>query len=269
MRTRGVLAGLALVMAFGSTGCAFQKPSLKFKSVQVKDVDLEGATLNLVYTLKNPNPVGLNLASVAYALEVEGHHVVSGRPPNGLSVRQNAYTDLVFPARIKFREIVPAVQVFLTKDKANYRASGEIGVKTPIGIVKLPLSYAASFEVPKIPDFKFQTPAIHNLSLTGARIVFPIKITNKNSFPLPLDGFSAAFSIAGVRVGKSSAQLPKVFEGNETKVVQMPIDIDFASAGMAVANAIRTKRAHVKLDGALNAGNLSLPISLSENLSFR
>jgi len=265
MRTRGMLAGLALVVAFGSTGCAFQKPSLKFKSVQVKDIDLEGTTLNVIYTLKNPNPVGLNLASVAYALEVEGHHVVSGRPPNGLSVRQKANTDLAFPARIKFREIMPAVQVFLTKDKANYRASGEIGVKTPIGVVKLPLSYAASFNVPKIPDFKFQTPAIQNLSLSGARIVFPIKITNNNSFPLPLNGFSAAFSIAGVRVGNTTAALPKVFEGNQAQVVQMPIDISFAKVGMAVANAIRTKRAHV----ALSAGSLSLPISLSENLSFR
>lgn len=269
MRVRGMLAGLALVVAFGSTGCAFKRPTLRFKTVQVKDVDLEGTTLNVVYTLKNPNPIGMKLASVAYALEVEGHQVVAGRPPRGLAVRQKGYTDLVFPARVKFREIAPVVQTFLTKDQAQYRASGEIGIETPIGVLRFPLSYTNTFPVPKIPAFRFQTPVIQNISLTGARINFPIHITNKNPFPLPLNGFSAAFSIAGVRVGSANAALPKVFEANQAHVVQMPIQVDFMKVGMAVANAIRNKRARVSLDGSLVSGELSLPIKLSENLNFR
>ena len=269
MRVRGMLAGLAMVVALGSTGCAFKRPTLKFKTAQVRDIDLEGTTLNVVYTLRNPNPVGMKLASVAYALEVEGHQVVSGRPPRGLAMRQQGSTDLVFPARVLFREIVPVVQTFLTKDQANYRASGEVGINTPIGVMRFPISYANTFPVPKIPAFKFQTPVIQGISLTGAKIVFPIHITNKNPFPLPLNAFSAGFSIAGVRVGSANAALPATFEANQSHVVQMPIQIDFLKVGTAVANAIRNKRAHVQLDGSLVSGGLSLPIKLSENLSFR
>lgn len=269
MRMRGLVAGLAVLAAMSATGCAFQKPTLKFKSVHVRDVDLEGTNLDVVYTLKNPNPIGLKLASVDYALEVEGRSVVSGKPAKGLSVRQAGATDLVFPARVKFQDIVPTVQVFLKQDEAKYRASGAIGIQTPLGVIKLPLSYSSTFPVPKIPDFDFQTPVIGGLSLTGARITFPIKITNKNPFALPLKAFSAGFSIGGTKIGSTKAELAQAFGAQESKVVNMPIDINFMQVGSAVANAIRTKRALVKLDGALQSGGLSLPISMSKTLDFR
>jgi LEA14-like dessication related protein len=269
MRARSMLVGLATLAVLSTTGCAFQKPTLKFKTAQLQDVDLEGTTLNLVYTLKNPNPIGLQLASASYALEVEGHQVVSGKPPHGLAVKAASSTDLIFPAKIKFKDIASVVQVFLEKDTASYRASGEIGVQTPIGVIKLPLSYQSTFPVPKVPSFKFQSPKIQNISLTGARISFPVLITNRNKFALPLGAFSAGFSVAGVKVGSAAASMPKEFAAGQGQVVEMPVDIDFLQAGAAVANAIRNKRAQVKLDGALKSGTLSLPINLSENLSFR
>jgi LEA14-like dessication related protein len=264
-----MVAGLAMLAAMSATGCAFQKPTLKFKTVHLREVDLEGTTLDVVYTLKNPNPVGLKLATVDYALEVEGRQVVSGKPARGLSVRQNGATELVFPARVKFQDIVPTVQVFLKQDTAKYRASGAIGIQTPIGVVKLPLSHSSTFPVPKIPDFDFQTPVISGLSLSGARLTFPIKITNKNPFALPLKSFSAGFTVAGTKIGSTRAELAQAFAPQQSQVVNLPIDINFMQVGTSVANALRTRRALVKLDGALQSGGISLPIEMSKTLDFR
>src|SRR5688572_5335062 len=120
------------------TGCAalrdfflsaFQKPTLRFKQARLADAALSGVTLDLVYSLENPNAIGLSLAEVDYALFVEGKQVVAGKPPNGLQIAANGQSDLTFPANIKFADVAPVVQTFLTQDTARYRAEGHIGVQ--------------------------------------------------------------------------------------------------------------------------------------------
>ena len=260
---------LAVAVASLATGCAFTKPTLTFKNARATEVDFEGATLQLTFALKNPNPIGFNLDSIRYQLDVEGRHVVSGKPPDGVTVAAQGVSDLVFPARIKFLDIVPTIETLLKKDKASYKASGAVGIRTPIGPIELPLSYAGSFQVPKFPGFQFQPPRLQSISFQGARIVFPVQIQNKNGFPLPLGGVSASFNIAGANVGSVQALTPQFLAASKAQVVEIPLDINFLQAGFAVANAIQSRSAQVQLKGALKSGSMSIPIDLNERLSFK
>lgn len=269
MRTRSIHLVIAVALGLFATGCAFQKPTLRFKNAQLRETTFEGTTLDLTYTLKNPNPIGLSLASLSYGLEVEGHHVVSGKPPNGLKVPSQGSSDLVFPAHIKFQDIVPVVQVFLQKDQAAYTAKGEVGISTPLGVLRLPISYSSTFPVPKLPTISLQSPVIQSLSLAGARVVFPIQVSNRNPFPLPLGGLNANLKIAGASIGSASATSPANLAAGGAQIVELPVNISFAQTGMAVANALRTRSAHVKLDGSLNAGGMAIPVDLSQVVSFR
>ncbi len=265
------LARLALLFAVAlfAAGCGFTKPTLSFKNVRLRETDLEGTTIDVIYRIKNPNPIGISLAEVSYAFEVEGHPVVSGKPPNGMRIPQKGEADLVFPAKVIFGQIAPVIQVFLTQDTARYRASGSIGISTPIGVLRFPLSYENTFPVPKIPRFSFAKPRVEGLSFNGARVVIPLTMTNSNAFPIPLGGFSASIAIANANVGQASAAMPPLLAAGESRMVELPINVDFFQAGMAVANAIRGGAADVRVDGALRAGGLSLPIRLQQNLSFR
>jgi LEA14-like dessication related protein len=269
MSARTLRLALLLALVAAGSGCAFKRPTLRFKSAAVAETDLEGTTLQVVFAFKNPNPLGLDIAEVSYALEVEGHSVISGKPPNGLNLRSNGSTDLVFPARVRFLDLAPVIETFLTKDVAHYKASGTIGIQTPLGILRFPLSYENSFAVPKAPAFAFQSPRVQNLSFAGARVVFPLQMTNRNSFPLPLGGFSANIAISGSQVGTANAAMPTSLGAGETRTVELPLDVNFMRAGVGIANAIRGGSAHVRLDGALRSGASSVPIVLEQNLSFR
>lgn len=260
---------LAAALALLVPGCAFVKPTLDFKSARATNIDLEGANLELTFALRNPNPLGFNLDSIRYDLEVEGRPVVSGKPPNGLAVKPQGVSDLVFPTRVRFQDIAPVLTTFLTKDRARYRASGAVGIRTPIGPIELPLSYQGSFPVPKLPDVTFQPPRIQSLTIQGARIVFPIQIANKNEFPLPLGGLSANLAIAGASVGTVQAVTPPSLAASQAHVLEIPLDVNFWQVGWAVAQAIQSRSANVRLSGALRSGAASLPIEMSENLTFR
>ncbi|MET0402522.1 MAG: LEA type 2 family protein, partial [Cystobacter sp.] len=134
-RSHLLLAVLALTFI---TGCAtlqswakkaFKKPTLVFKTARLSQASLSDATVDLVYTLNNPTPLGLNLASVNYSFFVEDKQVVAGTPSKGMNLAANGKSELVFPANVRFADIVPVVQTFLTKDSARYRAAGSLGVK--------------------------------------------------------------------------------------------------------------------------------------------
>lgn len=261
---------IAVALALTATGCTLiQQPTLAFKNARALDTDLEGTTLQVTYALKNPNPIGLSLASVSYDLEVEGHKVISGKPPNGLRVAAQGSTDLTFPARVRFQELVPVLMTFLSKDQASYRASGTVGIQTPIGPIQLPLSYSGVFPIPKVPALAFQQPRLQGLSFTGVRVVFPIQVSNKNVFPLPLGGLSANVNIAGAQVGMAQASLPQNLAANQAQVVEVPVEVNFLQVGFAVANAIKSGQAPVKFEGAFQCGNLRIPISMSETLRFK
>ena len=59
-----------------------ERPTLSFKEARLPHVDFQGAELDLVFLVTNPNPVGLDLTRVSYKLEIEGHPVAAGTPRN-------------------------------------------------------------------------------------------------------------------------------------------------------------------------------------------
>jgi len=272
MRLAAVAVGLALSLSCCAAlsklfKSAFQEPDLRFKTVNLRNVSLSGLDLDTVWTLKNPNPVGLSLAEIDYTLFIEGKQVVAGAPRQGLQIRANDTSQLVFPADIKFQEIVPALGTFLNKDTAKWRAQGHIGVKTPIGILKFPLSKEGSFEVPKVPKLEFQPPRITNLSFNGATMEIPIKLTNRNSFPLPISGLVGQLGIGGANVGNISTGGLGMLDGRGSRTVSVPVTVNFASA-LQAANAIRQGKGELSLRGNLQSGGSQIPISLSEFENF-
>jgi LEA14-like dessication related protein len=272
MRRR--LAVLALLSLSGCAAltevlqAAFTRPTLTFKSAKLSDVSLDSLTLDTVWLLDNPNAIGISLARADYRLTVEGKQVVAGVPPQGLTLPASGSTELRFPASIKLADVFPLAADLATKDYAQYTVSGTVGVDTPLGVLDFPLSYQGQFEVPKVPKVELQSPRITRLGLQGATVEFPIVITNRNSFALPLQGVTGALKVAGHEVGRVSTPDLGQLEGKGTRVVEVPLDIELWNAASAVAAALQGGSAPVSLEAQLKSGNSSVPIDVSQVLQF-
>lgn len=263
---QGILGCSLLQTLCGS----FHQPTLTFDRLELLDVSLTGATLNLHFNLHNDNPVGLKLASLSYNFAVENHPFFSGKPANGLQVRADGVTPLAFPAHVEFKYLAATIQTFLTKDVASYTASGSIGVSTPVGVVTLPLSKSGTFTVPKIPAVSVQAPTLNNISFTGAHLTLPVQIDNgRNFFPIPLGGLSTAVTINGAPAFAPSIPGQSPLGAHEKRVVNLGVDVNFAQAGMAVANALRNRRADIGLNGNLSVGGMTVPVSFRQSFNLR
>jgi len=265
----------ALLLGLFSTDCAllknlssaFKEPTLTFKSASLADASLGGATVNLVFSVENPNSIGISLADVTYAFSVEGKQVVAGQPPAGLQIPAGGSADLTFPASVKFSDLASVVETFLTKDSASYRAEGQVGFQTPVGVLHVPLFKEGEFEVPKVPKFEFGSPRIAELSLAGATLEFPVTVTNRSPFALAIQSFSGALQIAGANVGTLSSGDFGQLEAKGSRQLTLPVAIHFAQAG-AVAAALREGRANVSLSGQVHSGGTAVPLSITQVISF-
>lgn len=263
------LSGCAYLAEFlkGAQGAGlFNQPTFTFKTANLEHITLGGLDLDTVWELNNPNNVGISLASIDYALFIEDKQVVAGQPQNGLQIGANGASNLHFPANIKFVDVAQVLETFLTKDRAKWKAEGSIGVQTPIGVIKLPMSKEDTFEVPKIPAVVFQNPKVTNISLTGATIEIPMQVTSKNTYPIPLGVVTGNLAIAGSNVGTVST--PSLGDVTGTKTVALPVTVNFISAAGAVVNAIRGGNAQVTFNAQMQSGTQQVPIKVDQMLSF-
>jgi len=261
-----LLSGCSLLKSLATPA---QEPSLSFKAAQLESVDFEGANLNLVFQVTNPNAQGINLASAAYALEVEGHQIVSGQPPGGLQIPGNGSADLTFPAHLVFQQLAPALEALWSRDQVAYKASGSVGFNTPLGVVSMPLAHQGTFAPPHTPQAELGTPRLTQVTLTGARLIVPLKLTNRNPFPLPLGALLGSVEVDGTRVGKVALAEQPSIAGSATKLVELPLEVSFLSAGKAVLQAVQRGSAQLKLDGELRSGAASLPLHLEQNVQLQ
>jgi LEA14-like dessication related protein len=259
------LSGCALLKDFLSK--SFQEPTLTFKDVRISELSLTGATLDLIYTVDNPNPTGISLAEVEYGLFIEGKQVVAGKPPQGLQIPASGRSDLVFPTSVKFADIAPIIQTFLSKDFAQYRAEGAIGLETPVGVVRFPLKKEGQFEVPKVPAFQLGTPRISNMTLWAATVELPITVTNRNSFSLPLGGLAGVINIANAPVATISTGELGALDAKGTRAINLPFTVKLFEVA-AAANALRQGSAQVSFQGNLLSGGAKVPVSFAERLTF-
>ena len=255
--------GCSLLQRAGSS--AFERPALSFKEARLPQIDFQGAELDLVFLVTNPNAYGLDLTRASYDLEVEGHKVAAGTPKNGLKIPARGTAEVTFPARLLWNEIAPALEAVFAMDRVRYKASGELG----LGPVVLPLTHEGTFEAPKMPKLDVGSPQITSLSLTGARLALPLKIDNVNAFPLPLGGILGTVDIAGARVGRialpESAPVPS--KGQTT--LNIPLNVSFLQTGAAVAQAIRTGVAEVTIDAILNAAGATIPVKVARTVELQ
>jgi len=238
---RVTLALLTVLVLF--SGCAevgklaaaaVDPPRLRFRSVEVRSVDLEAATLGFNFEAENRNAVSLEVARITYGLEVEGKKVTSGEAPGGLNLPAKGKAPLTFTARLRYQD-VPGIAALLGKrETVRYRLSGAIGVQTGLGMLEVPVSHEDTVKL-----------------------------------PIPAGKLDAALSLDGVEVARVDERDLSTVRKNGSAVVVIPIQLDLDQAGRAAAELVRGGKVQVELRGEADLAGIKLPLDLSGKLPGR
>lgn len=256
------LAGCSSLLSF----LGGSRPDITFKKVNLQGFDLEGVTLGLVYDIDNPYDIGIKIAEVDYQLEVEGRRVFRGSPNEGLQIPARGTREVTFPAQVRFTDVIPAARTIFTQGKFAYRASGSMGLSTPVGMLRIPLSQSGNFDSPSLPKIRIADIKAPKVTGTGAELQIALDLTNDNPFPLPLESLDYGLSFNGSRVGGGTAKGASVASGR-TRRINLPVKVDLAGAGRAVLPFLQGRAADVALTGKMDFGSVTGPLKAAEKVS--
>jgi len=281
MRTAPRLAALAAaVLALSTAGCAglkdlaasaFQKPRLDFKGASIEQLDLEGATIGLAVDLTNPNGFGLDVAKVGWSLDAEGTRVATGDMAGGLAIPSKGTAPLTIPVRVRWKDVPGIVGLFgKGGDGLGYRAAASVGVNTPIGVVELPVSHAGTVKLPALPSFSVQGLAVRGVSLSDVTFDVKVGVKNPNMFPVPAGklGWSLALGGGAPVARAENAPLAAVGAG-QTGTLDLPVRLDFRSAGKAAMDLARGGDVRVKLVGTAEVAGMAFPLDVDTTVPAR
>jgi LEA14-like dessication related protein len=249
---------------------AFQEPRLTFRSASVDALDLEGATVGFTWDVENPNAIGIDLARAAWNIEVEGTRVAAGDLPSGLKIPANGKAPLTFPVRVRFRDVPGIVSLIGSgKEDLGYRLSGSLGLRTPIGVLDLPMSHSDRVKLPALPRFALDGLRVRSVSLSAVAVDVRLRVQNPNAFTIPGGEIDYALALAGTSVARAQGASVRAVPGGGNAIVEIPVRIDVASAGRVAADLARGGDVQVELTGKAELAGLPLPLDLRGRVPAR
>lgn len=263
-----LLAGCAAVQDLARA--TFQEPRLSFRSASLSALDLDGATVDFTWDLENPNALGVDLARAGWQVEVGGTRIAGGDLPGGLRVPANGKAPITFPVRVRFRD-VPGIVSLLGggKGELDYRLSGSVGVRTPLGVVDLPMSHTDRLKLPSLPRFGLDGLRVRSVSLSSVALDVRLRVQNPNAFPLPDGELDYALALAGTSVARAEGASVGKVPGGGSAIVEIPVRIDVMAAGRVAADVARGAEIPVELTGNAQLAGLPLPLDLRGKLPAR
>ena len=260
------VVGIAL-----GTGCAavreiasqaLARPSADVTGVRLTGISLDSADLAFDVAITNPLGTAVPLVDVAFSLASSGDPFVEGVTRFDRSIGAGATETVTLPVSLDYIEMVRTLASVRAGQVIPYDASLELSLSLPGGqALRLPLTKQGEIPVPKAPSVNVSSIRWDELSLTRARGVVALDVTNTNAFRFDLSGLDYGLSLGRNRIADGAAARTESFSPGERASLELPLDISPVSLGASVFDILRGRHAPYALDLGLTVGTPFGPMS--------
>lgn len=140
-------AALSLVLSVAGCSAIFETPELQFRGIRVNSIGIEGASLEILVDVYNPNSYRLGLARLSYDLAIENVHWGVGSLASPMGVDGGDTATLRLPLDVSWSRLGDIGRQALQTGVVNYGVSGQMTVATSVGDVNVPYSKSGRFSV--------------------------------------------------------------------------------------------------------------------------
>jgi LEA14-like dessication related protein len=140
-------AALVLVLSGARCSAVFEKPELQFRGLRVNSIGLDGASIDVVVDVYNPNSFRLGVDRFSYDLSVEDVHFGAGETDSPVSVEGHGTASVRLPLHVDWSRLGDVGRGALQTGSVNYGVSGEMTISTGFGRRRVPYSKAGRFSV--------------------------------------------------------------------------------------------------------------------------
>ena len=128
-------------------GSIFQKPELQFRGLRVNSIGFDGASLDILVDVYNPNSYRLALQRFSYDLAIENVNWGLGSTDSPMAVDARNSATIRLPLEVSWSRLGDVGRQALQTGSVNYGVTGEVIVGTSLGDVRVPYSKSGRFSM--------------------------------------------------------------------------------------------------------------------------
>jgi len=236
MTTRPLLFSVPLLL--GACSDSGYLPTVSFERLDLQRISWEDVDANFVFSVRNPNPLTIDLARFDYDLSFSGVHWVSGDNPDGLVLEASGSSEWALPTHIVFQDLYDLVQATKGEDTIPFEIAGTFGFDTSIGAVDLPYRADGGFPALRTPDVGYQALRVTVVGLTTADLALVLGVTNDHGSNLWFKDFDYDVDLSDFDIGSGQvADLGQALP-DTTTTLTLPFTVDLLESGMAVLDIL-------------------------------
>jgi LEA14-like dessication related protein len=264
-----LFASVALAGCAGLLRSAVARPSVSVRDARLSSLSFQGADLQFDLAVSNPNRFGLRLGGLEYALNVEGASVLRGRQDASLALEPNATSSLSLPVTLRYADLWKALTQVVSRRDTDYTLEATLAFDLPAGqTLRVPLRHTGKVPVLRMPKVRLDHLSLRDVGLQGADLAVALAVENPNDVPAILDGLDYGLELSGTPIGRARSDARVEVAPNATRTVTIPVRVDLARLGTAVASLLRSgQRVDYRLDGTAEV-TAALPAFAPSDLPF-
>jgi LEA14-like dessication related protein len=216
-------------------------PRATVERVEFTGIDFSQIDLLFTVRIDNPNPFGVSLAGLDYALSVEGSAILSGDLDRGLQIAAGASSTVQIPVSVSYRNIFDVVEGSGDQGQLAYRMDFALKFDLPgIGSQRLPLRHEGDLPALRIPSISFRQLRLNSISLRSIDLELVLGIDNPNPAALNIKAFRYDLDING-RSWLSAAVIPsRNLGGGSDQEIRVPVSLSILEVGQSVVQLLRS-----------------------------
>ncbi|MGI9076481.1 MAG: LEA type 2 family protein [Gemmatimonadaceae bacterium] len=147
-KTIAFAAAAAIITGAGCKSLAtrtFAEPVVTFRDVKINGLGLTGGSLDINLSVYNPNGYDLDATRLTYKLWVDSLEFGTGAIDKRFTVQEKDSSIVALPLNFNWQGVGSAGRELLNTGSVNYRVTGDITVRSPLGNHTLPYDRTGRF----------------------------------------------------------------------------------------------------------------------------
>ena len=275
MKRREFVFGAAATAALWPTaGCAtllelldgaLQRPKIKILNMKILDTSLEKVKTQFNAQITNPNPFGLSLAGLKYAIDVDGREMVEGNAQYKIQLKAIGSSKTLFPVNFAFANTAKTLLSLLQKNTVDYKLNSSFSFQIPQlnRTVAVPVSFGGNLPVPSLPKISVSSFDFTKVSARGIGVKILTRVTNNNAFSIPVDNLSFNVKLNQRSVLQNRAVNGLRVASGKTQSVPLEFSVNPLDIGLSALEILQRPQIKWGVDADLKSGLLKLPFAKS------
>ena len=141
-------AAAAIIIGAGCKSLAsrsFTEPVVTFRDVKINGLGLTGGSLDINLSVYNPNGFDLDATRLTYKLWVDSVEFGTGAIDKRFTVQEKDSSIVSLPLSFNWAGVGSAGREIINTGSVNYRVTGDLTVRSPIGNHTLPYDRTGRF----------------------------------------------------------------------------------------------------------------------------